>query len=524
MYINKFFAFSLALILAACGIAPKSDSMRDMYGMVDTDTPTALPDVAHMSSTTKPHKIAVLLPLSGDNAPAGRAIESAVTMAVLQNAPDTLSVTFHDTANDINTAISNANGAEIFIGPLFADNARTVRNKTNIPTLSFTSDATAIGDALISASLMPTASVDAIVTQMAADNVPNFVILAPDNVSGKLMAGAARDAADAHDMDVSGIFFYTDGDTESIKSATAGASMNAARSAANNRAREILSDILTNERLTAGERANLDAQMERISRTDTLGTLPYKGILLLGGGADAKTIASFLRYYGVDARDATIYGTALWDGNGDALYDVTLSGARFAALPEIDPTFSNKYQHMTGAAPSRLAAFGYDATNMAVGMLYSGGGNTDYLTQPGGFIGANGLVRLTDNGTNERTLRILELNGTGTPRVIANAKSSFSEFTTNVNPHRTSPAAAMELKTPGVNPIDFINIPERFRGDYRGKTYGANMPHPDTAAAATDTITILPEDDSDPITTPDFESAKRESVTRALIDSVEIEE
>ena len=38
------------------------------------------------------------------------------------------------------------------------------------------------------------------------------------------------------------------------------------------------------------------------------------------------------------------------------------------------------------------------------------------------------------------------------------------------------------------------------------------------------TITILPEDDSDIIISPDFEPMRLESVNRTYIDSVEIEE
>ncbi len=524
MYINRFFTIFLALVLAACGIAPKSDINRGMYGQMDADAPIILPDAAHMSSTARERKIAVLLPLTGTNGATGTAIASAITAATLQNAPDALTVTFHDTAKNINDAINAAGTPDIFIGPVFADNARAVRDATNIPALSFTSDVTATGDGVYSVSLLPTASVHTIIPQMATDGVKNFIIMAPDNTSGKLMAGAAEQNANERDMTVSGVFFYNPGDTDSIKNTVANASMNAARVAANNRAREVLSDILTTERLTAIERSNISRQLEKISKAETMGELPYRAILLLGDGADAKTIASFLRYYGVTSREATIYGTALWDGSDDAMYDLTLSGARFAALPKIEPGFATNYETMTGAAPSRLATFGYDAANMAIGMLYSGGGNDDYLTQERGFIGANGLVRLDDNGANNRALQIMELNGTDTPTVIATSAQSFSESDATDNIHKIPYASARNLESDGINPMNFINIPERFRSQYKSKTYGANMKHSDTKPAATVEETILPEDDAEPIVSPEYQSAKTETVSRTFIDSVEIEE
>ena len=73
------------------------------------------------------------------------------------------------------------------------------------------------------------------------------------------------------------------------------ASMYNARSAANSRAREVLSDILAKESLTSQQKYNLRHQLEKISRTETLGDLPYDSILFLGNGEDSKTLASFLR-------------------------------------------------------------------------------------------------------------------------------------------------------------------------------------------------------------------------------------
>ena len=126
--------------------------------------------------------------------------------------------------------------------------------------------------------LMPTNSVEAIATEMSADGIKKFIILAPDTESGRLMAGTAKNAASIYNMDLVGIFYYTSGNSDSIKDAAAAASMNAARTAANTRAREILSDILTRERLTAIEKSSLEIQLEKISKSDTLGAIPYDGI------------------------------------------------------------------------------------------------------------------------------------------------------------------------------------------------------------------------------------------------------
>lgn len=532
MHINRIFGFcGLLAILAGCG--QHNGDWFDEYGTLETSTPAqmqygsfdatgVMPDNLNSADT---HRVAVLLPLSGDNAAAGRMIRTSIETAILQRGPQNLAVSFYDTASNGTAAINQALSInpEIVIGPLFAGNARIIRESKPdaLPVLSFTSDATAVGRGVMSMSLMPTNSVEAIVREMKSDGTKNFIIIAPDTQSGALMAGTARNAASIYDIPVTGVFYYTEKDAESIKNTTAAASMNAARVSANNRAREILSDILTNERLTAIEKSSLNQQLDKLSKTDTLGNVPYDAVLFLGTGDDTKSLASFLRYYGIGARDARFYGTALWDG-ADIASDLTLSGAKFATLPPVSENFANLYEQIDGGAPSRLATFGYDATNMAMGMIYSNKSNAAYLLDPSGYMGLDGLFRLKPTGESERALRIVELNGSGTPRVIKDAPTNFITPIYNIEQRHITSARAMPLETPGINPTKYINIPERFQGKYKSKTFGANGTG--QSKPRQENIVIIPTDDSASIENPDYKPVNLETVNRTYIDEIEIEE
>lgn len=533
MYINRIFGFcGLIAILAGCG-QPQGDWF-DEYGTLQTSTPAQMqygtfdatgvvPDNLNSADT---HRVAVLLPLSGDNANAGRMIRTSIETAILQRGPQNLAVSFYDTAPNGTAAINQAlsTNPEIVIGPLFAGNARIIRETKpdSLPVLSFTSDATAVGRGVMSMSLMPTNSVEAIVREMKSDGTKNFIIIAPDTTSGSLMAGTARNAASIYDVPVTGVFYYTEKDAESIKNTTAAASMNAARVAANNRAREILSDILTNERLTAIEKSSLNQQLDKLSKTDTLGDVPYDAVLFLGSGDDTRSLASFLRYYGVGARDARFYGTAMWDG-ADIASDLTLSGAKFATLPPVSESFAILYEKIDGVSPTRLATFGYDATNMAMGMIYSNKSNAAYLLDPSGYVGMDGLFRLKPTGESERALRIVELNGSGTPRNVKDAPTNFMTPIYNIEQRHITPARAMPLETVGINPTKYINIPERFQSKYKSKTFGANtsanQPKP-----RQENIVIVPTDDNAAIENPDYKPVSLETVNRTYIDEIEIEE
>ena len=535
---NRIFGILAILTIAGCAETTQTTDWYSEYGTLETGTPVVMqygsPDLQPGTPSDNllgapVHRMAVMLPLTGDAALSGRAIRTSIEAAVLQSAPQNLSVAFYDTAENLTATITDVLSTEpsVIVGPLFADDARALRNakSPDIPVLSFTSDATALGDGVMTMALMPTNSTEAIVQEMYSDGIQGFIIVAPDTQSGKLMAGTATTAADMYNIPVTGVFYYTENDTESIKNTARDASMNAARSAANTRAREILSDILTTERLTAIEKSSLTIQLERMSKRDTLGKLPYNAVLFLGNGNDTESMASFLRYYGVAASDARFYGTALWDGS-DIVNDITMIGAKYATLPDMAPSFVNLYERISGTSPNRLTGFGYDAANMAMGMIYSTKSNAAYLLDPSGYAGVSGLYRLEPTGENERALQIVQLTGDGTTKIVRNAAQNFLTPIYNLEQNKIRPADAMDLETPGVNPDDYINIPTRLREKYESETYGTHITtQPVTPHHDVETITILPEDDRDVvITSPDFQPVNLESINRTYIDSVEIEE
>ena len=540
MYMKRIFRFLALLTITGCATeTPQQSPWFNEYGTMETGIPIQMqygsPDMQPGSPTDNllgapVHRMAVMLPLTGDAAATGKSIRTSIETAVLQNAPRNLSVTFYDTATNISDTINEVllDNPEVIIGPIFAEEVRTLRdNKPEIlPVLSFTSDATAVGNGVMTMALMPTNSVESIIKEMSIDGIKGFVILAPDTESGKLMAGTALSAAEIYNVPISGIFYYKENNSESIKNTSMEASMNSARTAAHTRAREVLSDILTTERLTALEKSSLTLQLERLSKTETLGALPYNAVLFLGNGDDTESLASFLRYYGVTSREARFYGTALWEGS-NILTDFNMTGAKYAVLPDTAPEFSNLYERVSGTIPGRLAGFGYDAANMAMGMIYSNKSDAAYLLDPSGYAGVEGLYRLKPTGENERALQIVQISNNGSTQVVRYAPMNFLRPIYSLEQGKVKPASRMELETPGINPNDYISIPQRLTNKYKSKTYGAHMNYssPTTSLYDQQSIVILPEDDSDDVfMSPDFQPVELESINRTYIDSIEIEE
>ena len=521
MHIKTIFSFFvIGTMLAGCAMQRGEWSIND-------ESVTTFP--AQMQYGTYEgdvnHRMAVVLPMSGDAASTGQSIRTSVEMAVLASEANNLTVSFFDSARGVDAVhdVLSSN-PDVVVGPLFADDVRALRDEkpSSLPVLSFTSDATAVGDGVMTMNLMPTNSVEVIVKEMQLDNRKSFIVIAPDSDSGHLLAGVAESAARIYNVPLIGAFFYDEHDSESIKYATEKASMNVARSVAHTRAREILSDMLTDETLTAIERSSITIQLDNLAKNDTLGVLPYDAVLFLGTADDTKSVASFMRYFGVGSRDVKFYGTAMWDGT-DIVSDLTMSGAKYAALPEINEDFVVAYERVAGIKPNRLASIGYDATNMAISMMYSDKSQAAYLLDPSGYVGVDGIVRLRPTGDNERALRIMQLNGNGKPNVVRNAATDFMVPLYNIEQRHISPVSETPLQTRGVNPIDYIRIPERLRGKYKSNTFGANMTS-ESNVKTVDVVSVVPEDTSTAIVSQDYKPVKLAPVTKTLIDSIEVAE
>ena len=540
MSMNKFLLFgTLTALLSGCG-GGQYGSKSEIYNTLAPSNPIDVQESflyatsLYGSDDDGPNaNIAVLLPMSGSAKSVGNDIKTSIETAFLRKPKANVKVSFYDLSGNTNKRYDTIRQVlntypDVIIGPLFAEDARILRDEKpdNLPVISFTSDVNSLGDGVMSVNLIPTQSIETIIRQIQSDTTRGLVIFAPNNANGQSMLSVADIAADLYNVPVNGIFYYDSGNSESIKNAVMRASLYSTRKAVNTRAREVLSDILAKEEISKETRKDLSNQLEKISRTETLGKLPYDSVLFLGNGDDSKAIASFLRYYGVNNRDVAFYGTALWQ-NSDIASDFTLSGARYATLPEISDNFVNLYNSVGGKQPDYLAAFGYDAANLALGKFYTQKSGPAYFFDPSGYIGTTGVFRIQPTGESEHALRIVELNNSQTPQTIKDASNNFMVPLYNIHLTGSHPVSEKPISMSGINPGDYITIPEELRrkSEYRTKTIGINYvdnePEPAQIPVYIPTQT---SNDTETVSNPDFEPRKLESVSRQYIDNVEIEE
>lgn len=122
-------------------------------------------------------------------------------------------------------------------------------------------------------------------------------------------------------------------------------------------------------------------------------------------------LAELLPENGVDPTEVQFIGLQRLDIPSGALALDGLQGAWFAVPdPGLDAQFRARYETAFGAVPHPLASLAYDGI-AAVGALASTGSalSAQALTRPSGFAGVGGVFRFLPNGANERGLAIAQV-------------------------------------------------------------------------------------------------------------------
>ena len=547
---KSFIIYSLLFVLILSGCTTQKSDWNSQYGETPAAEPTQMdygfyypelglenPAVApNAPAETEPtvpvaatnvtdvKKIAVMLPLSGPNSGMGNRLRESIEIAFLQKQPKNILISFVDLSGDTNHKIATIESAlekqpSIVVGPLFSEDAKLIKSMkpNDLPVLTFSSDQSALGGGVLSVALMPNQSTEIITRKIVKDKNSNILILAPNTNAGYLMANSALDAAKIYGHGAECLIYYDEGDQDSIKSAASRASAFSARNGANENAKEILSDILLNEKLSAADKSSLRTQLEKISKTDTLGNIPFDSALMLGNANDSKSLASFLRYF--DTTDAKFYGTAMWD-SPSLVGDIQMFGSEYASLIDENPDFNKVYMEITGETPSRLYSMGFDATNLVIGALESNQGEIAYLLNSSGYRGIDGLVRLRSSGENERALRVVRFNSDGKKTVIEPADNFIKPvYQTGWVSAEKTPEKSCNFK--GVRASDYIKIPVNLRDKYKSKMFGLGATNTQSNAIL-EPETVLPEDDSETIINPEFQPTNLGTVDKHMIDEVSV--
>ena len=335
------------------------------------------------------NRVALLVPLSGPNAGVGSSIANATQLAMLDTGTTQVRVTSYDTAPNGNMGGAAAaarraidEGAQLILGPLLADDVRTVAplaRAAGVPVLSFSNDTGVAGQGTYVMGYTPAQSVERVVDYARSRGVTSFAGLVPNGLYGERVSTAFLRAVEAGGGQVVSLQTYS-------------------RTPAS----------------IAGAAARVAAKA------------PFGAVLVGDGGAAAATAAGAAKRGSPTAR---VLGTELWNAEAGIAARPQLAGAWFASVSDtLYRQFAAKYRLRFGTGPYRLASLGYDAVLLTVRIARDWRVGDRFpeakLRDADGFAGLDGAFRFDRGGVAERALEVQEIRG-GQMVVVSPAPARF---------------------------------------------------------------------------------------------------
>ncbi|MBX7502705.1 penicillin-binding protein activator [Qipengyuania sp. YG27] len=370
----------LAAILGACSVIPKgAERPRPV-----ATTPAPEPTETLPSDETR-HRIALLVPMSGQNGAVGQSIANATTMALLDTNASNLRITTYDTAKGPEAAARQAiaEGNKLILGPLLGSNIPSVvapAQAADVPVISFSNDTGAAGPDVYIMGHIPEQSIMRSVQYARGKGARNFAIIAPDGEYGARAESAMRNAVAAYGGTVVWTERFARGNTSIVSAA---------------------------ERLKAHG--------------------GYDTVLIADGARLAAQAAGVLKSGG--ATTPQLLGTELWSGESSVTRASALRGAWFSAVSDGRyKRFVDSYEARFGSQPYRIATLGYDAVLLTLRVARDWRVGRDFpqgaLRSDDGFLGLDGAFRFTRDGLVERAFEVREVRE-GSVVVVENAADRF---------------------------------------------------------------------------------------------------
>ena len=148
----------------------------------------------------------------------------------------------------------------------------------------------------------------------------------------------------------------------------------------------------------------------------------FSALLLADTGEALAEVASVLSYYDVDRSQVQILGPSLWASSASGSGQVP--GAWFAAPdPAARAGLEQGYAAKYGGPPPVVADLAFDAASIARVLGAQGGYSIAALTQPAGYLGADGWLELLPDGQVRRGLAVFRVQRGG-PEMIEPAPRS----------------------------------------------------------------------------------------------------
>lgn len=384
-------------------------------------------------------RVGLLVPLSGDFAHIGRDFVAAAQIALFDVASTKIMLRPYDTQGNTDGAYTAtkqavADGVQVILGPFLSSNIESVKNAMGwkkIPMLSFSNNARALwsvgGSNMWATGFLPRQQVRDMLVHAQSTGRENLAIFSPDNAYGRLVGQLTKEVAGDLGLRIVATEFYDPNDTDFAQQIKKFTNYNARYG----QYKTTLSQL--RELYRQGE--NTDEKLkERIEWLEKHPELPQPNfdMILVPALSEIvlRAIVAQMSFYEVDPKQIKILGLQSWDDFAGIVREPSLHGAWFVA-PDRDERqkFAQRFESAHGRTPHRLASLAWDSMALVsvLGATHGVHGLTkDFITNPQGFRGVDGIFRLKANGLVERPHAVYEVAPKGGVQTLKPAPSQFS--------------------------------------------------------------------------------------------------
>lgn len=388
---------TVACLMALAGCGDKTGSFTE---------PPALYTPSTSGVRGASAKMAMLVPLSGPSAQLGEDLKRAGMMAQFDKMDSGSAVLFYDTKGTAQGAVDAYHEAlkdkpDLIVGPVFSGEVAAIkRQNPSMPVLSFTSDGSVVGDGVYTMALMIPEQVKRIVGFACESGQRKMAVLGPENKVGELVMNTlATEVAKCPGMEIHKVSLYN---PKTVNFDPA-----------------ILKIV---PKPIDAKKANLTDEERAILNTPIAERVDFDSLLVFEEGIKLQQVMSLLSYYDVTPRSIPMYGLSSWQSATDAAF----IGGYFPALPmKSHQDFDARFRQNFGSKPAPLSSLAYDAVSLGTLMAGVGVTNESMMTQPAGFVGVDGRIRLEQDGTNTRLLDMMRMTGRGRFQVVSPAPSDL---------------------------------------------------------------------------------------------------
>jgi branched-chain amino acid transport system substrate-binding protein len=334
-----------------------------------------------------PVRIGMILPLTQNGAPSpiGVSMRNAAKLAIDEFAAPQITLMIQDDHSSSDGAAQAAQselgaGAELILGPVFAGDVRAASaaaKSAGRPMIAFSTDVGVAGQGVYLLSFLIEGYVDRIVQYAVSTGKKSFAVIAPQNDYGNV--ATTRFQQDA---------------------GNAGA------------------QVVVSARYSSGQPATAAQEIAAVAGQ-------IDGLFIPEQAEGMPTVASALASSNVKTQ---FLGTGVWN-DARVLRLPQMQGAWFSAPDNSGfNALAQRYRAKFNSEPTRLATLSYDAVTLAAALARNPAPDRyseRALTTLSGFSGADGVFRFRPDGTNERGLAVMQIDG-GAAKAISPAPRSFA--------------------------------------------------------------------------------------------------